>query len=67
MSGGNPISEIDAGRGGALEGYVGDITKYVVNKAGCRVIVTAPPARAAAADPMGEAAEQPTRAGARIV
>jgi APA family basic amino acid/polyamine antiporter len=33
------------GRGGALEGYVGDVTKYVVRKAGCRVIVTAPAAR----------------------
>ncbi len=33
------------GRGGTLEGYVGEITKYVVRKAGCRVIVTAPAAR----------------------
>jgi basic amino acid/polyamine antiporter, APA family len=33
------------GRGGPLEGYVGDITKYVVRKAGCRVIVTAPAAK----------------------
>jgi basic amino acid/polyamine antiporter, APA family len=33
------------GRGGRLENYVGDITKYVVSKAGCRVIVTAPAAR----------------------
>jgi APA family basic amino acid/polyamine antiporter len=32
------------GRGGPLENYVGDSTKYVVNKAECRVIVTAPPA-----------------------
>ena len=32
------------GRGGPLENYVGDITKYVVSKAECRVIVTAPPA-----------------------
>jgi APA family basic amino acid/polyamine antiporter len=31
------------GRGG-LEGFVGDITKYVVGKATCRVIVTAAPA-----------------------
>ena len=30
------------GRGGSLEGFVGDVTKYVVRKAGCRVIVTAP-------------------------
>jgi APA family basic amino acid/polyamine antiporter len=33
------------GRGGPLESYVGDITKYVVGKAHCRVIVTAPAAR----------------------
>jgi APA family basic amino acid/polyamine antiporter len=33
------------GRGGPLEGYVGDITKYVISKASCRVIVTAPAAR----------------------
>jgi APA family basic amino acid/polyamine antiporter len=32
------------GRGGRLENYVGDITKYVVSKANCRVIVTAPAA-----------------------
>ena len=31
------------GRGG-LEGFVGDVTKYVVAKASCRVIVTAAPA-----------------------
>ena len=33
------------GRGGRLENYVGDVTKYVISKATCRVIVTAPPAR----------------------
>ncbi len=33
------------GRGGPLENYVGDVTKYVVRKARCRVIVTAPVAR----------------------
>ncbi len=33
------------GRGGRLENFVGDVTKYVINKATCRVIVTAPPAR----------------------
>ena len=32
------------GAGGPLENYVGDITKYVIRKAPCRVIVTAPPA-----------------------
>src|ERR1019366_6995079 len=33
------------GRGGPLEGYVGEVSKYVVRKAACRVIVTAPAAR----------------------
>jgi APA family basic amino acid/polyamine antiporter len=33
------------GLGGPLESYVGDVTKYVVRKAHCRVIVTAPAAR----------------------
>ncbi len=32
------------GRGGPLENFVGDVTKYVVSKAECRVIVTAPAA-----------------------
>ncbi len=32
------------GRGGPLEDFVGDVTKYVVAKATCRVIVTAPAA-----------------------
>ncbi|HEY2536749.1 MAG TPA: universal stress protein [Solirubrobacteraceae bacterium] len=32
------------GRGGPLEDFVGDVTKYVIAKAGCRVIVTAPSA-----------------------
>jgi APA family basic amino acid/polyamine antiporter len=32
------------GRGGPLDNFVGDVTKYVVSKAQCRVIVTAPPA-----------------------
>jgi APA family basic amino acid/polyamine antiporter len=40
------------GRGGPLEDFVGDVTKYVIAKAGCRVIVTAP----AAAD---DSAERP--------
>jgi APA family basic amino acid/polyamine antiporter len=38
------------GRGGPLENFVGDVTKYVVGKAECRVIVTAP----AAGDSAGE-------------
>jgi APA family basic amino acid/polyamine antiporter len=33
------------GRGGPLENFVGDVTKYVVRKARCRVIVTAPSGR----------------------
>jgi basic amino acid/polyamine antiporter, APA family len=32
------------GRGGPLENFVGDVTKYVISKAECRVIVTAPAA-----------------------
>jgi basic amino acid/polyamine antiporter, APA family len=51
------------GRGGPLEGYVGDVTKYVVRKAECRVIVTAPAARASSS----EAASQPKEASAPIV
>jgi basic amino acid/polyamine antiporter, APA family len=43
------------GRGGPLEGYVGDVTKYVVRKADCRVIVTAPAARPAAVEQTGDA------------
>ena len=38
------------GRGGPLEGYVGDVTKYVVRKAECRVIVTAPGAKDSAVE-----------------
>ncbi len=51
------------GRGGPLEGYVGDVTKYVVRKAGCRVIVTAPGAR----DSPVELARRAHRDGAPIV
>jgi basic amino acid/polyamine antiporter, APA family len=43
------------GRGGPLENFVGDVTKYVVAKADCRVIVTAPPARDLAAAVPGRA------------
>ena len=32
------------GRGGPRDRYVGDMTRYVVEKAPCRVILTAPPA-----------------------
>jgi APA family basic amino acid/polyamine antiporter len=51
------------GRGGPLEGFVGDVTKYVVSKAPCRVIVTAP----AAGDSPIEMARRAHRAGAPIV
>jgi APA family basic amino acid/polyamine antiporter len=50
------------GRGGPLENFVGDITKYVVSKADCRVIVTAPAARDSRAVPA-----PPHQAGAPIV
>ncbi len=32
------------GRGGPLDNYVGDVSRYVIAKAPCRVILTAPPA-----------------------
>jgi basic amino acid/polyamine antiporter, APA family len=32
------------GRGGPLDNFVGEVTKYVVTKAPCRVVLTAPPA-----------------------
>jgi APA family basic amino acid/polyamine antiporter len=32
------------GRGGPLDNFVGDVTKYVISKAPCQVILTAPPA-----------------------
>ena len=32
------------GAGGPLENYVGAVTNYVIDKAPCRVILTAPPA-----------------------
>ncbi len=56
------------GRGG-LEDYVGDITKYVLKKATCRVILTAPerdgksepPARARTANQGGAGAPPPVR------
>jgi APA family basic amino acid/polyamine antiporter len=38
------------GRGGPLENFVGDVTKYVISKADCRVIVTAPAAGESAAE-----------------
>ena len=44
------------GRGGPLDDYVGDVTRYVVGRAPCRVILTAPPAAAPAGDGSGEPA-----------
>jgi APA family basic amino acid/polyamine antiporter len=38
------------GRGGPRENFVGDVTKYVIGKADCRVIVTAPAAGDSAAE-----------------
>lgn len=37
------------GRGGPLDNYVSDVTRYVIDKAPCRVILTAPPAEDGAA------------------
>jgi APA family basic amino acid/polyamine antiporter len=51
------------GRGGRLEDFVGDVIKYVVAKAACRVIVTAPPADLLVAEQSSEA--QPAAAAAR--
>jgi APA family basic amino acid/polyamine antiporter len=39
------------GRGGPLDNFVGDVTRYVVGKAPCRVILTAPPADAPVSAP----------------
>ena len=57
------------GRGGRCENFVGEVTKYVVRKAPCRVILTAPPRRRTPADRAGgrreaerHAAAQPLRA-----
>jgi APA family basic amino acid/polyamine antiporter len=56
------------GRGGPLENFVGEITKYVVSKAGCRVIVTAPAARSAVAHSLpGQAPGGPGPAEVPIV
>jgi APA family basic amino acid/polyamine antiporter len=51
------------GRGGPLEGFVGDVTKYVIRKAACRVIVTAPGAK----DSPAEVARRAHRSSAPIV
>jgi APA family basic amino acid/polyamine antiporter len=45
------------GRGGPLDNFIGDVTRYVVDKAPCRVILTAPSAEAEA--PAPEPAAEP--------
>jgi APA family basic amino acid/polyamine antiporter len=56
------------GRGGPLENFVGEITKYVISKAACRVIVTAPAARSAVAHSLpGQASGGPGPTEAPIV
>jgi basic amino acid/polyamine antiporter, APA family len=56
------------GRGGPLENFVGEITKYVVSKATCRVIVTAPAARPPEVSSVVEpGSEGPARTEAPIV
>jgi APA family basic amino acid/polyamine antiporter len=53
------------GRGGPLDDYVGDVTRYVVGKAPCRVILTAPPSEGREGDGAApaEAAPAERRAG----
>ena len=43
------------GRGGPLDNFVGDVTKYVLAKAPCQVILTAPPASEERRPPSGAA------------
>jgi basic amino acid/polyamine antiporter, APA family len=45
------------GRGGPMDNFVGDATKYVVSKAACEVILTAPPS----SDPPVAEAKDPVR------
>ena len=42
------------GRGGPLDNYIGDVTRHVVDKAPCLVILTAPPAEGPAAPPVAD-------------
>jgi basic amino acid/polyamine antiporter, APA family len=51
------------GRGGPLENFVGEVTKYVLAKAPCQVILTAPPAmEARRAEPEAAATGEPGEA-----
>jgi basic amino acid/polyamine antiporter, APA family len=45
------------GAGGPLENYLGEVTKYVLRKAQCRVILTAPPADGTPANGAPDAAQ----------
>lgn len=47
------------GLAGGSENFVGEVTKHVIAKAGCQVILTAPPDPEAAADGVPPAAEAP--------
>jgi APA family basic amino acid/polyamine antiporter len=49
------------GRGGPLDNYVGEVTRYVIDKAPCRVILTAPPAESQPEREAEPAAERPER------
>jgi len=51
------------GRGGPLDSFVGEVSKYVISKAPCRVIVTAP----AAGDSAVEMARRASRTSAPMV
>jgi APA family basic amino acid/polyamine antiporter len=55
------------GRGGPLENFVGEVVKYVVSKATCRVIVTAPPGEDARSLARLPSAEEVSAAGPQIV
>ncbi|HMJ04577.1 MAG TPA: amino acid permease, partial [Conexibacter sp.] len=47
------------GSGGPLENYVGEVTKYVLRKSECRVILTAPAAEAAVGGAAADGARSP--------
>jgi APA family basic amino acid/polyamine antiporter len=51
------------GRGGPMDNFVGDATKYVVSKASCEVILTAPPSSDVPVTSALDPEEHPTRAG----
>lgn len=51
------------GHGGPMDNFVGDATKYVVSKATCEVILTAPPASDVPVGQASDPEQHPTRAG----